>query len=146
MFDLRSEEFTFAIAPYERVVENEADPVNHNWDWIKSWVEFSVSGLNVAFKTEFTVGELKLLKKEFTAFQQAIMNQQKLKSFTYQSDIHQLDMIVTNENSIDSVTIEFILRPEPHADSVQVKGSFGLDETHFPDILKRLDEMIEWQN
>ncbi|TPE19742.1 hypothetical protein FJP62_06820 [Pantoea vagans] len=146
MFDLRSEEFTFAIAPYERVVENEVDPVNHNWDWIKSWVEFSVSGLNVAFKTEFTVGELKLLKKEFSAFQQAIINQQKLKSFTYQSDIHQLDMIVTNENSIDSVTIEFILRPEPNADSVQVKGSFGLDETYFSDILKRLDEMIEWQN
>ncbi|SUB16408.1 Uncharacterised protein [Pantoea agglomerans] len=28
----------------------------------------------------------------------------------------------------------------------QVKGSFGLDESYFPDILKRLDEMIQWQN
>lgn len=52
-------------------------------------------------------------------------------------------MIVTNENSIDNVAIDFILRPEPHTDSVQVKGSFDLDEIHFPDFLKRLDEMIE---
>lgn len=115
------------------------------WDFHRRAL-FSVSGLKVAFKTEFTVGELKFLKKEFTTFQQAIINQQKLKSFTYQSDVHKLDLIVANKNSIDSVSIEFILRPEPHADSVQVKGSFGLDETYFPDILKRLDEMIEWQN
>ncbi|WP_191922109.1 WapI family immunity protein [Pantoea agglomerans] len=146
MFDIRDEEFVFAVSPFERVVDNEADPVNHHWDWIQSWIEFSVSGLKVAFKTEFTVGELKMLKKEFSAFHQAIIAQQKLKSFKYQSDIHQLDMILTNENTIDSVTIDFILRPEPHADSVQVKGGFGLNESYFPDILKRLDEMIQWQN
>ncbi|WP_255474512.1 hypothetical protein [Pantoea sp. SJZ147] len=42
--------------------------------------------------------------------------------------------------------IEYDLRPEAHADSVQVKGDFGINESYFPDILKRLDDMIEWQN
>lgn len=146
MFDIRNEEFTFAIAPFARVPDNEADLVNHHWDWIQSWVEFSVSGLKVQFKTEFTVGELNILKKEFSAFHQALINQRKLQPFNYQSDTHQLDMILANEQGIDSVTVDFILRPENHADSVQVKGSFGLDESFFPDILKRLDAMIEWQN
>ncbi|SUB16407.1 Uncharacterised protein [Pantoea agglomerans] len=69
------------VSPFERVVDNEADPVNHHWDWIQSWIEFSVIGLKVAFKTKFTVGELKMLKKEFSAFHQAIIAQKKLKSF-----------------------------------------------------------------
>ncbi|MEN4928379.1 hypothetical protein ABEI22_04635 [Erwinia billingiae] len=59
MFDLRNQDFTFVISPFERMPENEADPVGHLWDWIQSWVEFSVSGLKVQFQTEFTIGELK---------------------------------------------------------------------------------------
>ncbi|MCX0500563.1 WapI family immunity protein [Erwinia billingiae] len=146
MFDLRNEEFTFLVSPFERMPDNEADPVGHLWDWIQSWIEFSVSGLKVQFQTEFTVGELKILKHEFYGHYQAIIVQKEIKPFIFQSLCGQLNMVIRKVTGKDGVIVEFDIRPEPHADSVQVKGSFGLDESFFPDILKRLDEMIEWQN
>lgn len=146
MFDLRNEDFTFVISPFERMPDNEADPVGHLWDWIQSWIEFSVSGLKVQFQTEFTVGELKILKDEFSSHYQAIIAQKEKKPFVFRSDRGQLNMVIRKVTGKDGVIVEFDIRPEPHADSVQVKGSFGLDESFFPDILKRLDEMIEWQN
>ena len=146
MFDLRNEDFTFVISPFERMPDIEADPVGHLWDWIQSWVEFSVSGLKVQFQTEFTVGELKILKDEFFEHYQAIIAQKEIKPFIFRSERGQLNMVTRKVTSKDGVIVEFDIRPEPHADSVQVKGSFGLDESFFPDILKRLDEMIEWQN
>lgn len=146
MFDLRNEEFTFLVSPFERMPDNEADPVGHLWDWIQSWIEFSVSGLKVQFQTEFTVGELKILKHEFYGHYQAIIVQKEIKPFIFQSLCGQLNMVIRKVTGKVGVIVEFDIRPEPHADSVQVKGSFGLDESFFPDILKRLDEMIEWQN
>lgn len=146
MFDLRNEEFTFLVSPFERIPDNEADPVGHLWDWIQSWIEFSVSGLKVQFQTEFTVGELKFLKEEFSSHYQAIIAQKEIKPFVFRSERVQLNMVIRKVTGKDGVIVEFDIRPEPHADSVQVKGSFGLDESFFPDILKRLDEMIEWQN
>jgi hypothetical protein len=146
MFDLRNQDFTFVISPFERMPENEADPVGHLWDWIQSWVEFSVSGLKVQFQTEFTIGELKILKDEFSSHYQAIIAQKEIKPFIFRSERGQLNMVTRKVTGKDGVIVEFDIRPEPHADSVQVKGSFGLDESFFPDILKRLDEMIEWQN
>ncbi|QEW31891.1 hypothetical protein D0N50_09485 [Erwinia billingiae] len=146
MFDLRNEDFTFVISPFERMPDNEADPVGHLWDWIQSWIEFSVSGLKVQFQTEFTVGELKILKEEFSSHYQAIIAQKEIKPFVFRSERGQLNMVIRKVIGKDGVIVEFDIRPEPHADSVQVKGSFGLDESFFPDILKRLDEMIEWQN
>lgn len=146
MFDLRNEDFTFVISPFERMPDNEADPVGHLWDWIQSWIEFSVSGLKVQFQTEFTVGELKILKEEFSSHYQAIIAQKEIKPFVFRSERVQLNMVIRKVTGKDGVIVEFDIRPEPHADSVQVKGSFGLDESFFPDILKRLDEMIEWQN
>lgn len=146
MFDLHNEEFTFVISPFERMPDNEADPVGHLWDWIQSWIEFSVSGLKVQFQTEFTVGELKILKDEFSSHYQAIIAQKEINPFIFQSLCGQLNMVIRKVTGKDGVIVEFDIRPEPHADSVQVKGSFGLNESFFPDILKRLDEMIEWQN
>lgn len=146
MFDLRNEDFTFVISPFERMPDNEADPVGHLWDWIQSWIEFSVSGLKVQFQTEFTVGELKIFKEEFSSHYQAIIAQKEIKPFVFRSERVQLNMVIRKVTGKDGVIVEFDIRPEPHADSVQVKGSFGLDESFFPDILKRLDEMIEWQN
>lgn len=146
MFDLRNEDFTFVISPFERMPDNEADPVGHLWDWIQSWIEFSVSGLKVQFQTEFTIGELKILKDEFSSHYQAIIAQKEIKPFIFRSERGQLNMVTRKVTGKDGVIVEFDIRPEPHADSVQVKGSFGLDESFFPDILKRLDEMIEWQN
>lgn len=146
MFDLRNEDFTFVISPFERMPDIEADPVGHLWDWIQSWVEFSVSGLKVQFQTEFTVGELKILKDEFSSHYQALIAQKEIKPFIFRSERGQLNMVIRKVTGKDGVIVEFDIRPEPHADSVQVKGSFGLDESFFPDILKRLDEMIEWQN
>lgn len=146
MFDLHNEEFTFVISPFERMPDNEADPVGHLWDWIQSWIEFSVSGLKVQFQTEFTVGELKILKDEFFGHYQALIAQKEIKPFIFRSERGQLNMVTRKVTGKDGVIVEFDIRPEPHADSVQVKGSFGLDESFFPGILKRLDEMIEWQN
>ncbi len=146
MFNLRNEDFTFVISPFERIPDIEADPVGHVWDWIQSWVEFSVSGLKVQFQTEFTVGELKILKDEFFGHYKAIIAQKEIKPFIFRSERGQLNMVTRKVTGKDGVIVEFDIRPEPHADSVQVKGSFGLDESFFPDILKRLDEMIEWQN
>lgn len=31
MFDLRHENFTFVISPFDRMPDNEADPVGHLW-------------------------------------------------------------------------------------------------------------------
>lgn len=115
-------------------------------DWIQSWIEFSVSGLKVQFQTEFTVGELKILKKEFSSHYQALIAQKEIKPFIFRSERGQLNMFTRKVTGKDGDRVEFDIRPEPHADCVQVKGSFGLDESFFPDILKRLDEMIEWQN
>ncbi|MDH2066162.1 hypothetical protein [Pantoea sp. GD03673] len=146
MFDFRNEDFTFVISPFERIPDNEADPIGHLWDWIQSWIEFSVSGVKVQFQTEFTVGELNILKDEFAANYQAIIAQRELKPFIFRSERGQLNMVIRKVTGKDGVIVEFDIRPEPHADSVQVKGSFGLDESYFPDILNRLDEMIQWQN
>ncbi|WP_147194812.1 hypothetical protein [Pantoea sp. CCBC3-3-1] len=146
MFDIKNEEFTFAISPFERVIDNEIDPEHHRWDWIKSFVEFSVPGLKAQFQTEFTVGELLALREQFAAHHKALIAQREIKLFEFQSQCHQLNMVIRKAAGADGVVIEYDLRPGPHADSVQVKGSFGLDESFFPDILKRLDEMIEWQN
>ena len=146
MFDFKSDNFTFTVSPFERVSDHEADPVEHLWDWIQSWVEFSVSGLKVQFQTEFTVGELKTLREQFSAHYEALIAQRELKPFEFHSRCHQLNMVIRKVKGKDGVIVDFVLRPEPHADSVQVKGDFGLDESYFPDILKRLDEMIEWQN
>ncbi|AMG58896.1 hypothetical protein [Pantoea vagans] len=146
MFDLRNEDFTFVISPFERISDDEADPVDHLWDWIQSWIEFSVSGLKMQFQTEFTIGELKILKDDFFAHYQAIITQRELKPFNFRSERGQLNMVIRKVTGKDGVIVEFDIRPEPHADSVQVKGDFSLNESYFPDILKRLDEMIEWQN
>ncbi|MBK5014482.1 hypothetical protein [Pantoea sp. S62] len=146
MFDFRNEDFTFVISPFERIPDNEADPIGQLWDWIQSWIEFSVSGVKVQFQTEFTVGELKILKDEFAANYQAIIAQRELKPFIFRSERGQLNMVIRKVTGKDGVIVEFDIRPEAHADSVQVKGSFGLDESYFPDILNRLDEMIQWQN
>lgn len=146
MFNIKDGDFTFVVSPFERVPDDEADPVRHLWDWIQSWVEFSVSGLKVQFQTEFTVGELKILREQFLAHYQAIIAQRELKPFNFRSERHQLLMTIRKVTGKDGVIVEFDIRPEPHADSVQVKGSFGLDESYFPGIMKRLDEMIEWQN
>ena len=146
MFDFRNENFTFVISPFERISDNEADPDGHLWDWIQSWIEFSVSGLKVQFQTEFTVGELKILKDEFAAIYQAIIAQREMKPFIFRSERGQLNMVIRKVAGKDGVIVEFDIRPEAHADSVHVKGDFGLNESYFPDILKRLDEMIGWQN
>lgn len=53
-------------------------------------------------------------------------------------------MLLRKVKGDDVVVIEYVLRPEAHADSVQVKGGFAIDESYFSDILSRLDEMIEW--
>ncbi|MCJ7926317.1 MAG: hypothetical protein MUW55_10360 [Pantoea vagans] len=146
MFDFRNEDFTFVISPFERIPDNEADPTGHLWDWIQSWIEFSVSGVKVQFQTEFTIGELKILKDEFAANYQAIIAQRELKPFIFRSERGQLNMVIRKVTGKDGVIVEFDIRPEAHADSVQVKGGFGLDESYFPAILNRLDEMIQWQN
>lgn len=85
MFDLRNEEFTFLVSPFQRMPDNEVDPTGHSWDWIHSWIEFSVSGLKVQFQTEFTVGELKILKEEFSSHYQAITVQKEIKPFIFHS-------------------------------------------------------------
>ncbi|MDO6408661.1 WapI family immunity protein [Pantoea phytobeneficialis] len=144
MFDIRNEEFVFAVSPFERVVDDEADPVNHLWDWIKSFVEFSVSGVKVQFQTEFTVGELKVLREHFAAYYEAVKVQREIEPFNFRSDLNQLNMLLRKVKGDDIVMIEYVLRPEAHADSVQVKGELGINESYFPEILKRLDEMIAW--
>ncbi|MDE1186991.1 MAG: hypothetical protein PW844_11005 [Pantoea sp.] len=144
MFDIRNEEFVFAVSPFERVVDDEADPVNHLWDWIKFFVEFSVSGVKVQFQTEFTVGELRELRNQFSVHYKAVMAQQEIKSFSFRSQLNQLNMVLRKVTGDDAVIVEYVLRPEEHADSVQIKGEFGINESHFPDILRRLDEMITW--
>ncbi|MGK3116105.1 WapI family immunity protein [Candidatus Pantoea formicae] len=144
MFDIRNEEFVFAVSPLERVVDEEADPVNHLWDWIKSFVELSVNGVKVQFQTEFTVGELKELREHFASFYEAVKVQREIKPFNFRSDLNQLNMLLRKVEGDDIVIIEYVLRPESHADSVQVKGEFGINESYFPDIFRRLDEMIAW--
>jgi len=144
MFDIRDEEFVFAVSPFERVVDNEIDPDNHHWDWIKSFVEFSVTGVKIQYQTEFTVGELKQLKEQFSALYQTVVAQLEIQPFEFRSDLNQLNMLLRKVKGDDVVVIEYVLRPESHADSVQVKGGFVIDESYFPGILFRLDEMIEW--
>lgn len=146
MFDIKDEKFTFSVSPFERVVDNDIDPEHHRWDWIKSFVELSVPGLKVQFQTEFTVGELLVLHEQFAAHHKALIAQHEIKPFEFQSQSHQLNMVIRKITGGDGVIIEYDLRPEAHSDSVQVKGDFGINESYFPDILKRLDEMIEWQN
>lgn len=144
MFDIRDEEFVFSVSPFERVVDNEVDPVNHHWDWIKSFVEFSVTGVKIQYQTEFTIGKLKQLKEQFAAHYQAVIGQLEIEPFEFRSDLNQLNMLLRKVKGDDVVVIEYVLRPEAHADSVQVKGGFAIDESYFSDILSRLDEMIEW--
>ncbi|MDF7658496.1 hypothetical protein PUG81_05910 [Erwiniaceae bacterium L1_54_6] len=144
MFDFRNEEFVFAVSPFERVVDDEADPVNHLWDWIKSFVEFSVSGVKVQFQTEFTVGELRELHNQFSAHYKAVIAQQEIELFSFCSQLNQLNMVLRKVTDDDAVIVEYVLRPEQHADSVQIRGEFGINESDFPDILRRLDEMITW--
>lgn len=144
MFDIRNEEFVFAVSPFERVVDDEADPVNHLRDWIKSFVEFSVSGVKVQFQTEFSVGELRALREQFSAYYRAVVAQQEIESFSFRSQLNQLNMVLRKVSGDDVVIIEYVLRPEEHADSVQIKGELAINESYFPDILKRLDEMIAW--
>lgn len=146
MFDFRNDNFTFTVSPFERVADVEADPIEHLWDWIQCWIEFSVDGLKSQFQTEFTIGELKILRDSFSNHHEALIAQNDIKPFEFCSERHQLDMVLRKLNDVDSVIIEYTLRPEAHADSVQVKGDFSINESYFPDILKRLDEMIAWQN
>ncbi|MFC0141898.1 hypothetical protein ACFFJN_18280 [Erwinia mallotivora] len=146
MFNFQNDDFTFTVSPFERVTDNEIDPVEHRWDWIKSWIEFSVSGLKVQFQTDFSVGELKMLREQFSLHYEALIAQREVKPYEFRSLNHQLNMNIRKVTGGDGIMVDFVLRPEPHADSVQVKGDFGLNESYFPDILKRLDEMIEWQN
>lgn len=144
MFDIRNEEFVFAVSPFERVVDSDADPVNHLWDWIKSFVEFSVPGVKVQFQTEFSVGELKQLREQFAAHYQAVFAQKEIEPFEYHSELNQLNMLLREVTGDGVVVIEYVLRPEAHAESVEVKGEFPIDESYFSGILSRLDEMIEW--
>lgn len=144
MFDFRNEGFVFTISPFERVVDNETDPVNHLWDWIKSYVEFSVSGVKVQFQTEFTVGELKELRATFSLYYKAVMARHEIESFSFRSQLNQLNMVLSKVAGDDIVIIEYVLRPEDHADSVQIKGELAINESYFPDILRQLEEMISW--
>ncbi|MGV2880098.1 WapI family immunity protein [Pantoea vagans] len=144
MFDIRDEKFVFAVSAFERVVDNEADPVNHHWDWIKSFVEFSVPGVKVQFQTEFSVGELKQLREQFSAYYQAVVAQKEIKNFEFHSELNQLDMLLRKATGDGVVVIAYVLRPEVHAESVEVNGEFAIDESYFSEILSRLDEMIEW--
>jgi len=118
--------------------------VNHLWDRVKSLVEFSVSGVKVQFQTEFTVGELKVLREHFAACYESVKVQREIEPFNFGSDLNQLNMLLRKVEGDGIVMIEYVLRPESYADSVLVKGEFGINESYFPDILKRLDEMIAW--
>jgi len=144
MFDIKNEELTFTVSPFERVIDNEIDPEHHRWDWIKSFIEFSVPGLTAQFQTEFTVGELQTLCKQFSAHYDSLITRREINPFEFRSERRQLNMIIRKMAGTDSVIIEYELRPEAHADSVQVKGDFSINESYFADILKRLDEMIAW--
>lgn len=146
MFYLKNEELTFTISPYERVIETEIDPEHHRWDWIKSFIEFSVPGLTARFQTEFTVGELQTLREQFSAHYDALIAQREIKPFEFRSEQRQLNLVIRKVAGAEGVVIGYELRPEAHADSVQVNGDFCINESYFADILKRLDDMIAWQN
>lgn len=112
MFDIRDAEFVFAVSPFERVVDNEVDPVNHHWDWVKSFVELSVTGVKIQYQTEFTIGELKQLKEQFSAHYQAVVAQLEIEPFEFRSDSNQLNMLLRKVQvmTLWSLSMFFVLR------------------------------------
>ena len=145
MFDIKNNTFHFSITPYERVADQKIDLVTHSWDCIKTWIEFSLSGVKIQYKTEFTVGELKPLKVQLTEMYNKLSKQAHFREVNFIAERRQLSLLFRQQGK-DAVEVVFVLYPEDNAESVQIKGNFGIDESYFPALLSGLDAMINWQN
>lgn len=144
MFAIENKLLKFSITPYERIADNDIDPERHRWDWIKSYVEFSVSGLEVKFSTEFTIGELANLKEELQRLETTLFKDEAY-SFEFTPLERRVIMTFSSNKQHEGVEVALLLRPENHADSVRVSDEFGIDQSYFADIYRRIDEMLNWE-
>lgn len=114
-------------------------------DWINVWVTFSVPELSTQFKTAFTIYELSQLKKGLTSIYQSITASIESPPVNFDSLENRINFSFRKIYS-EHVEVDLLMKPEDHADSVQVTDTFYLDQSYFPALLSGLDAMINWEN
>ncbi|MGB8664450.1 MAG: hypothetical protein WCD24_06755 [Serratia inhibens] len=141
MIDIISGSRTLRVSPFERQNTPEAPA----YDWIRTYVEYSLPELKAQYQASFSVGELIDFRRGVVSIYQDLVGGHKPHDVVFDSTENQLNLhfIPMPDNSI---AVELTLRPENPAESVIIKDSFGIDESYFPALLSGLDEMINWQN
>ncbi|MDU5453330.1 MAG: hypothetical protein E6095_07310 [Pseudescherichia vulneris] len=142
MIDITSGTRHLKLTPYERLTEPQAPAYSR----IMVWVEFSVPALKTEFAAEFFVGQLQQSRNDMYGFHQAIKNGMKSKDINLISAFDQVALKFHHAYFAGTVGVSLVLKPENHADSITLEGSFDIDESYFPDMLSGLDDIISWQN
>jgi len=145
MFEINDDNLRFSVTPFERITDNDIDPITHTWDWIKVYIEFAVIGLTSQFETSFTVGELTELKTSVEKVQAALENHATT-NVIFDSLERQISITFGTLTGSDGVSVSLILRPEGHPESAEITYTFFIDQSYFDGIFARINKMISWQN
>lgn len=113
------------------------------YDWISVWIEFLLPGLQVKFKTQFTVYELGQLKDEITTLYKRVLSVRETPAVKFDA-LENTISLSFQKISPGYVAVNLVLRPENSAESIRVSDTFYLDQSYFPGVLAGLDEMINW--
>ena len=140
MIELISGNKTLRISAFER----ENTPDVPAYDWINSYIEFTLPELKTQYTTAFNVGELTELKKQINSLYLALLNGDKHENIIFDSAENQLNIRFIKMDDDENVAVDITLRPENPADSVIVKDTFVIDQSYFPAFMSGLDEMINW--
>lgn len=142
MLEIISGARTLRITPFER----ECTPEEPMYDWIKVYVEFTLPELKSNFQAALTIGELLELKKGINLFYECLLNDSQPKDIIFESLENQVNLHIKHLEKNNGILVDIILRPEPHAESLKIIDSFGIDESYFPLLLLGINEAIEWGN
>lgn len=142
MIKIQSGARVLSITPYERENTPEAPP----YDWIRTYIKFSLPELKTQYATSFTVGELMDLKHGLSSLYDSLIKGTSHAGVQFDSLENQININFLKVGLRGDNAIELTMRPEKNADSVIIKDFFGLDESYFPALISGLTEMINWQN
>ncbi|QKJ87118.1 hypothetical protein PMPD1_2173 [Paramixta manurensis] len=130
MIDIVSGSRSLRISPFERQKTPEAPA----YDWIRTYVEYSLPELKAQYQTSFSVGEIIDFKEDIYSLYQEVSSGHKAHEVVFDSTENQLNLrfIPMTNNTI---AVKLTLRPENPAESVIIKDSFGIDQSYFPALL-----------
>ncbi|MBL7636478.1 WapI family immunity protein [Atlantibacter hermannii] len=140
MIDISVGRLSFQLSPFERVSSEQGRLT----EWINVFVEYRLPELTTQFSTTFMICELIELKKQLQSLYASLLGLKPHPDIFFHSGNHHLILHIKQVGHHEIASINIMMKPEKHADSIVIKDCFGIDQSYFPMLLSGLDEMINW--